>query len=462
MASSARLNFSRVLSVTLIAGFLGTGCAATLPTNKNLAKDAGNSIPNAATTAAITNTTAALEKIIGEPLANSEAQLCGNIAAPLSSEEQTYAKVAWQYFINNRQSNTGLVNAADSYPSGTLWDMGNYLTALNASLWLGLVEPADFDQQLSTFLVGLASLPLFEDTLPHKVYNTATGKIVDYGNNPTERGLGWSALDIGRMLAALDIIRTCHPQYSEAIEMAIAHWDLEASIQDGELYGATVGDDDKTQRVQEGRLGYEEYAARGYEKWGYKVPKALSLEPMKSVSLEKVNISVDTRDYETTNANNYIVSESYILDGIEFGLPDTLKQEAKRLLSAQENRFKRTGKLTAVSEDNIDQAPHFLYNTAYANGTDWAVITDQNEAFPELRTLSTKAAFGWRYLFPDDAYAQQVFDVAKTLQDPDGKGFYAGQYETNGKPNSILTGNTNGLILEILYYKARGNQPILD
>jgi len=387
---------------------------------------------------------------------------CGKLTSPLTAEEQTYAKVAWQYFLNNQQPDTGLVNAADSYPSGTLWDQGNYLTALNAALWLDLIDAAEFDQQLISFLEGLVNLPLFENTLPHKVYNSATGQIVDYGNNPTERGLGWSALDIGRMLAALDIARTCHPQYANAIESVVDSWDLEASIKQGELYGTTVDDDGVTQEVQEGRLGYEEYAARGYELWGYSVPKAIDLEPMTEVELEGVKIPVDSRDFATTNANNYVVSESYILDGIEFGLPTDLKEYARQLLAAQENRFKRTGKLTAVSEDNIDQAPHFLYNTAYANGEDWAVITDKNEAYPELRTLSTKAAFGWRYLFPENDYAQQVFDVAKTLQDPDGKGFYAGQYESNKQPNKILTGNTNGLIIEILYYKARGNQPVIE
>jgi hypothetical protein len=131
-------------------------------------------------------------------------------------------------------------------------------------------------------------------------------------------------------------------------------------------------------------------------------------------------------------------------------------------LNAQEQRFKRTGELTAVSEDNIDQAPYFLYNTAYANGENWAVITDQNKSYPQLRTLSTKAAFGWHYLFPEDAYAKQIFEAAKVLQAPDNKGFYAGQYEVSDLPNKVLTGNTNGLILEILYYKARGNQPAIE
>ncbi|MEM9089539.1 MAG: DUF3131 domain-containing protein [Cyanobacteria bacterium P01_F01_bin.53] len=426
----------------LLVGLLGSGCAANI--SLKTAKNNNPAIP-------------AFEIPTGE----SAVALCGNLPTPLTDEEQVYAQVAWQYFVNNRQPKTGMVNAADSYPSGTLWDQGNYLTALNAVLWMDLIDKDDFDQQFTQFLSGLAQLPLFEDTLPHKVYNSATAEIVDYGNNPSERGLGWSALDIGRMLAALHVMRTCHPQYAEMIESVVATWDLEASIKDGQLYGATVTDKDKTQRVQEGRLGYEEYAARGYERWGYSVPKALALEPKSMVSLEGVSIPVDTRDFATTNANNYVVSESYILDAIEFGLSEELEGYAKNLLMAQKKRFERTGKLTAVSEDNLDQAPHFLYNTAYSNGEDWAVITDKNEAFPELRTLSTKAAFGWRYLFPDDAYAKQVFDVAKTLQDPDKKGFYAGQYESNKKPNAILTGNTNGLILEILYYKARGNQHVL-
>ena len=389
------------------------------------------------------------------------AELCDQ-RSPLTPEEQEYAQVAWQYFENNRQPDTGLVNAADSYPSGTLWDQGNYLTALNAALWLDIIDQKEFDQQLTAFLVGLEALPLFEDTLPHKVYNSATGEIVDYENKPTERGLGWSALDIGRMLAALHITRTCHPQYAEHIEQAIAHWDLADSVENGQLFGATVLPNGKTQRVQEGRLGYEEYAAKGYELWGYSVPEALELEPMIRVKLEKSEIPADKRDFKTTNANNYVVSESYILEGIEFGLDENLEAAAEQLLNAQEQRYERTGELTAVSEDNIDQAPHFLYNTAYANGEPWAVITDKNKPYPELRTLSTKAAFGWRYLFPEDDYAQQVFETAKTLQEPTGKGFYAGQYEVSDQPNKILTGNTNGLILEILYYKARDNQPLLE
>ncbi len=75
--------------------------------------------------------------------------------------------------------------------------MGNYLMALNAGRWLNLTDQADFDARLNKCLTTLNSLKLFEDTLPNKVYNAANAQMVDYGNNPLERGIGWSALDVG-------------------------------------------------------------------------------------------------------------------------------------------------------------------------------------------------------------------------------------------------------------------------
>ena len=386
---------------------------------------------------------------------------CAEIAAPLTPEEQVYAKVAWQYFVKNYQPATGLTNSTGGYPSGTLWDIGNYLMALNSARWLNLIDQGNFDSRLNQFLKTLSSLKLFEDTLPNKVYNTATGQMADYGNNPVERGIGWSALDAGRLMAALHVIRTCHPQYEDWIKGILGKWQIARSLKDGQLYGATVLPDKKTLLVQEGRLGYEEYGARGYELWGFKAPKATALEPYQFVEINGVKIPVDTRDYKTTQANNYVVSESYILDGIEFGLEGYLQDYANRVLEVQKRRFETTGQLTAVSEDNIDQAPYFLYNTVYANGVSWATITDENKPYPQLRSISTKAAFGWRYLYPDNPYTQKVFDAVKELRSPDGDGFYAGLYEETKQPNKALTGNTNGLILEILYYKARGNRPLI-
>ncbi len=386
---------------------------------------------------------------------------CSIITTPLTAEEQTYAKAAWQYFVNNYQESTGFTNSTGGYPSGTLWDMGNYLMALNAARWLDLIPQSEFDQRFNKFLTGLGGLKLFEDALPNKVYHAANGAMVDYGNNPIERGIGWSALDIGRMLAAFDIVRTCHPGYGDWIKGILAKWQIARSLKDEQLFGATIAPDKSTMLVQEGRLGYEEYAVRGYELWGFKAPKAAALEPFELVDVNGVKLPVDKRDYKSTNANNYVVSESYILDGLEFGLGGYLKEYTARVLEAQKRRFETTGQLTAVTEDNIDREPYFLYNTLYSNGKTWATITEKNEDYPQLRSISTKAAFGWKYLYPDNPYAQKVFDAVKDLRSPDGGGFYAGLYEETKQPNKSLTGNTNGLIMEMLYYKARGNKPLI-
>ncbi len=386
---------------------------------------------------------------------------CSNITVPLTPDELTYARASWQYFALNYQPATGLTNATGGYPSTTLWDVGNYVMALNSARWLNLIDQSDFDARLNKFLTTLSGLRLFEDTLPNKAYNTSNAQMSDYGNNPVERGIGWSALDIGRLLAAFDVVRSCHPQYNDWLTSIVTKWQVGRSLAKGQLQGATIQADKSTLLVQEGRLGYEEYAARGYERWGFKADKAIAFEPFTLVEINGVKIPVDTRDFQSTNANNYVVSESYILDAIEFGLQGDLADYAARVLEVQKRRYEETGQLTAVTEDNIDQAPYFLYNTVYANGKTWATITDTNQPYPQLRSISTKAAFGWRYLYPDNAYAQKLFDAVKDLRSPEDSGYYAGIYEETKQPNKALTGNTNGLILEILYYKARGNRPLI-
>ena len=101
---------------------------------------------------------------------------------------------------------------------------------LNAARWLNLTDQADFDARLNKFLTTLSSLKLFEDALPNKAYNAANAQMVDYGNNPLEHGIGWSALDVGRVLAPFDAIRTCHPQYNDWLKGIIAKWQVERSL----------------------------------------------------------------------------------------------------------------------------------------------------------------------------------------------------------------------------------------
>jgi Protein of unknown function (DUF3131) len=387
--------------------------------------------------------------------------ICAMSYVPLTSEEQRYAETAWQYFVKNYQPKTGWVNAVDSYPSTSMWDLGNYLMALHSARSLNLITQADFDHRLNQFLTTLSNLKLFENTLPNKTYNTATGAMVNYANQPTPTGIGWSALDIGRMLTALHLMRSCHPQYEDWIQSIVSKWQLKSAIAKNQLWGATLSKTKKRLLVQEGRLGYEEYAARGFQLWGWNPTKALDRKlNRRMVEVNGLKIPADQRDFKSSNASNYVVSESYILHGLEFGFDEELANIAATVLDVQKRRYESTGKLTAVSEDHIKGAPHFLYSTIYANGTPWATITETNKAYPQLRTVSTKAAFGWRYLYPNHAYAQQVFAAVKDLRDRNG--FFAGIFERNNQPNQILTTNTNALVLEVLAYKAQGNRPFIE
>ena len=94
----------------------------------------------------------------------------------------------------------------------------------------------------------------------------------------------------------------------------------------------------------------------------------------------------------------------------------------------------------------------------WAAGEPWAVVTSKGESMPQLRTLSTKAAFGWHALLRTP-YTAQLVEAVSGLADPAG-GWDAGRYEAGGKPNQSLNANTNAVVLESLAYMARG--PLLQ
>lgn len=373
---------------------------------------------------------------------------------PLTQQEWEWAKIAWKFFENNTIEATGMVNSVDSYTASTLWDTSSYMMALISAERLSLISRNEFDTRMNKLLKSLQQLPLFEDTLPNKSYNTESLAMVDYGNQKSETGIGWSAIDIGRFLVPMNILVWNYPEFTMQVRAVTARWDLGASVIDGELFGA-LHENGETQLLQEGRLGYEEYAAKSYQLMGFDVSNAVDYSMwLEFRDIYDINIPTDSRNPEQFHAHNYVVSESYILDQIEFGGDQVSSEFAERVYKVQEERYNDTGILTAVSEDNIDQAPYFVYNTVFTDGEEWNAITEDGTDASEFKTLSTKAAFGWHALF-DNEYTAKLMAVASTLYDPE-KGWYSGQYEKTGKPNKALTANTNGIILETLAYKATG------
>lgn len=373
---------------------------------------------------------------------------------PLTQDEKEWANIAWRYFENNTIEETGMVNSAHKYNASTLWDTSSYLMGLISAHRLEIVNNEEFETRVRKLLASLEKMPLFEGKLPNKSYNTISLKMVDYTNRATTEGIGWSAIDIGRFMVPINVLVWHYPQFTNEVQAVVNSWDLAAMVKNGNLYGA-LRENNKTQYLQEGRLGYEEYAAKSLQLMGYDVAEALDYQSwLKFIKIYGINVATDSRRPEEFTAHNYVVSEPYILDGIEFGWDQVSKQFSNRVYAVQEARYEDTGILTAVSEDNIDQAPYFVYNTVFTSGKAWNAITESGEDASEFKSLSTKAAFGWHALYETD-YTKKLIETASKLHDEE-KGWYSGLYEKTGEPNKALTANTNGIILETLAYKALG------
>ena len=369
----------------------------------------------------------------------------------LTLQEKQWAKTAWRYFENNYIPETGLVNSADKYPAATMWDTSSYLLGMISARRLDIIDEPEFNKRVSALLKTLGSMPLFEDLLPNKSYNTRNVAMVTYNNEETDRGIGWSAIDVGRIMVPLNILVWHFPKHNEGVNQILAHWDLDALISDAELYGTDISDAGQTLFLQEGRLGYEEYAAKSLALVGRDVGKALDYElHTKLVDIYGIDIATDGRKPSEFGALNYVVSEPYILDGVEYGWDRYSRELSRRVFNVQQSRYEQTGVLTAVSEDNIDQAPYFVYNTVFADDKAWNAITESGEDASEYRSVSTKAVLGFHALYDNDYTARLVAHISSNYDAK--RGWYSGIYEASGEPNRAITANTNGIILESLHY----------
>ncbi|MBE9029802.1 DUF3131 domain-containing protein [filamentous cyanobacterium LEGE 11480] len=379
----------------------------------------------------------------------------------LSVADRAAAKIAWKYFERNWDQRTGLVHSVDRLPWTTVWDQGSALLGIHAARQLGLMTADRFQQRITTTLGTLETLPLPPSGLPHKAYDTQTVRMLDLDMRPDPTGSsGYSALDVARLLGALHILRTHYPMLKPQIERIVARWNLEQLVQDGQLYGLSRDRRGRLQRVQEGRSGYEQYAAYMLQLWDLDAAKALRNPAVDWIEIEGDMLEVDQRNLTNSGASNYLTSDPYLLLAMEVGLPQSLQPQVDTLLGVQEKRFQRTQILTAVNEDSLDRFPYFLYYNVYANDQIWQPITAQGKAYPHLRFLSTKAAFAWHALKPQHPYTQRLRQAVQPLGDAH-RGYYSGRYENARYGNNVAVNvNTNAIILESLLYRLHQGKPL--
>ncbi|MEM9716397.1 MAG: DUF3131 domain-containing protein [Pseudomonadota bacterium] len=393
----------------------------------------------------------------GDPMADVTKLTEPALTAPraLSTAEFEAAQTAWAYFEAFTNPNSGLSNSVESFPSGTLWDQGSYLSAIICAYRLGIIDKADAKARASAVLATLKRLPLVEGQLPNKVYNTDTLEMTFYNNAASLDGLGWSALDIARLSVPLFAVSKQFPEFAGAVNDLHVVWRTTNLVRDGELWGAARDAANTLIPVQEGRLGYEEYGAKGLALLGLNTARAGDYRhAAQTVKVENILLLADLRDKENSNASNYVTSEPYLLTAFEFGLDPDTELLARGLYQAQANRADRTGILTAVSEDNIDQDPYFLYYSAFANGARWSPINPNAKAYPDLATVSTKAAFGWHALFETEYTSDLITHIGRTRDE--ARGWRSGVYEVTGEVNDVATANTNGMVLLALHYRTFG------
>ena len=381
------------------------------------------------------------------------------VEEPLSKRDITDAEIlkmartAWRYFEKNYQNSTGFVNGVKGYPFATMWDIASGLAGFIAAEQLGIISKGEFLTKAKRLLSTLASMPLYNNELPNREYSTKTGKMVDLRNRPSNKGSGWSAIDIGRLLIWLKITQEWYPELKEGVLEVVKRWHFNRLNLNKEMYCAFF--DGKSETLfQEGRLGYEQYAAMGYKLWGIDVRNALDYKETKETEVFGFKLPYDTRP------KSCLTSEPFLLGEMELGgINEKFREIANTLYQVQKRRWQETGILTAVSEDCIDRPPWFIYNCVVLNGAPWLCVAHNlKKTFPEFKSISAKVALGFWAVYGDD-YAwllkEKIEEECATKM-----GYYAGIYEKEGV-NKCLNVNTNAVILEAMLYLKRNKQAFL-
>jgi hypothetical protein len=310
------------------------------------------------------------------------------------------ARSAWAYVRRNYHPTTGFVGATDQYQFVTMWDVGSILGAYLAARELGFITRDDYRDRVARVLRSLASARLHDGAAFNRLYAAASGQMVGRNHRPTMRGHGWSATDLGRLLLWLKIVATHDREHEAMARRIVDRLDLDRIVRDGYLRGEELTPRGRRRLFQEGRIGYEQYAAAGFALWGIRAESALDLHANATpVTVLGQSVLGDRR------GDDLLTSEPLVMLGLELGWPSAeWERLARAVLTAQEERHRRTGLVTIVSEDAVPRPPaYFYYYLLHHNGQDFVVVTPSHDLVPwNLRWVSAKAAFsrtrtrGWR------------------------------------------------------------------
>ena len=369
----------------------------------------------------------------------------------LTRHEQLLINKAHRYFEQNWNQKTGLIDSVQGYSHTTMWDVASAIAGL-----LALEALEINNQQLSLFrlekmLDTLLSLPLYKGILPNRQYNTQTAQASGSMSQTETNGNGWSALDLGRLYIWFEILKQNKPELTEKIDAIKQRWQLKRATKNGNLYGAKLTKNREYFR-QEGRLGYLQYAATGFQLEGLNVNAAYSCKQLKSVDLNGVPLLIDNGNLP------FFTLDPYLLHAIEIGYQESCWNQLYQIYRLHKHQAKTNNKLSAYAEDSLSKSPWFLYNNIIYQDQPWQSVSHSGKPISYSQTFSNKAAFAMSVLF-NEPYGHQLAELvfsnsARHTVIPTG--LYA-----DGKTNTAYNINTNSLILVSLWYKSRNQRAIL-
>jgi len=363
----------------------------------------------------------------------------------LTFDEAIWARVAWQYYVNNTQPN-GLANAHDGEPWFSLWSTGSYLFALAAAKQLHILTTDEFDERITAALFTLGQLPLNPQGLPAAYYHADTLQMLGKPDS--------SAIGMGRLLNALQTLLWRYPQHAAAVRDLFNQWKVGALIASSTASPAAVPLHHWALAADEPRnsFGYRLYASHTLRLIDSTAGLAVTNPPEGQQMIDIDGIMVPDEGLRTPwGRQPSLISLPYLLTGLELGFDAQSAEIAWRIMQIQQRRHGLRVSKPPISTDYAEPAPDYVNDLPDRQPLQNSALHD---APPEqLAITSTRTAFAWYALFRNgwsEALRQQV----QKLQVP-GKGWQRG-LNPDSSVNDVVDADTNAVVLESLAYIARG------
>lgn len=371
----------------------------------------------------------------------------------LTFDEAVWARVAWQYFVNNTQLN-GLANAEDKQPWFSLWSSGSTLLAIISAWQLNIISAQEFDQRIAAALTTLSELPLLPGDLPASIYHADTLQPASTVSAP--------AVDVARLLVPLQILQWRYPQHAFAVSELLARWQLSALLQAGAPQGANLPVNRWQLREDDPRssYGYRLYAAMMLRMINNVAGLAVTQPPDGIKMVEIDGIAVPDEGLRTPwGKQPSLISLPYLLSGLELGFDARSGEIAWRIMQIQQQRTGESSRRPTISTDYAEQAPDFVNalpgEQPLPRGEQAAPV--ENPAPPEPLTAhplsSTRSAFSWYALFRN-RWSEEQRQLMMPMLEP-GRGWKAG-FNPDKSVNARIDADTNAVVLESLTYVSQG------